>query len=88
MQESWIEVLTIMQRYGNKAEAYQSKFIRMYDPAGIFFCNLNENMYIESEFYVLGYNWICLSGSNEDPMHIITTSVRIKLLSLDINGKL
>ena len=49
-----MDVLTMMHLKGSKALLYQSMFTRMYEPAGMFFCNLNENMYIESEFSVFG----------------------------------
>lgn len=49
-----IDVLTIMHRNGLSELLYQSMLTRIYEPAGISFCSLNEKIYIESEFSVLG----------------------------------
>jgi len=54
VQGSAVFVSTMIHLKVFKAEEYQSMFIRIYDYAGIFFYNLNENMYIELEFSVFG----------------------------------
>lgn len=54
VQDKEIDVFIIIQVYGRMSDEYQSMFIRMYDYDGMLFESLNENMYIESEFYVLG----------------------------------
>jgi len=58
-----IDVLTIMHLNGLSELLYQSMLTKIYEPAGMSFCSLNEKIYIESEFSVLGYSCIYFVGS-------------------------
>ncbi len=44
VQSKPIDVLTIIHLKGSKALLYQSIFTRIYEPAGMFFWSLKENM--------------------------------------------